>query len=266
MKVLAINDKSLKDSYIEIEKLKETLRIFLKRNCFILKTEVECNDTAYESLLSFLRKIAYRQTDLLEWSNAEMSFKIIAKYDTCIYNDLVLRFEVINNYYQGSIHLEVGADYLLECIDNYDYCMICHDRLSFFEGDEKMAFISFKFLDTVTCEDCLNYNYRLNIATKYIIIDKNISILDEERLNICKGLENLLFSGTPFAIKMPDTFDAFWFKYAETGFYLLENGWVADLEWEQNEIVFKGLLVSYNMINNIYKELSAQRVSPDFLL
>lgn len=255
MRALIINDKSLPNSYVEIEKVKGTLKIFLKRSYFTIRTKVECTDQEFESLLSFFRKISNRQTNTLEWANAKTSFKVIVKYDMCIYNDIVLRFEIITDHYQGSIHYDVGADYLLECIDQESSSLICHDMLDFLEGNESMINCSFKFLDRKQYEDCINLNYKLRVVTHDFIVEKNISMLEDEYLDICKGIEMLLFSGLPYAIKLPDTFDAFWLKPVERGFYILEDGWTADLEWEQNEIHFKNLLITSETLESLYQSL-----------
>lgn len=259
MKALIINDKSLQNSYIEIEKVKGFLNIFLLRSFFTIRTKVECTDQEFASLLCFLKKISNRQTNILEWTNTKRSFKVLAEYDACIYNDIVLRFEVITNHYHGSIHYDVGADYLLECINQENSSLICHDMLNFLEGDERMVNLSLQFLDRKKYEDCLNFNYKLRIATNDFIVEKNISMLEEEYSNIYKGIKLLLYSGLPYAIKLPDTFDAFWLKPAESSYYILEDGWVADLEWEQNEIHFKNLLVSSETLVSFYQSLKFRK-------
>jgi len=260
MNAFTINDKSLLDSYIEIEKLKGTLKIFIKRIPFTIRTKVECTDKEFDSLLSFLRKISNRQTNSLEWANRNNSFKIIAEYDTCTYNDIALRFVVITKYYTGSIHLDIGADYLMECINQDCSSLICHDNLSFLEGFEGMIDLSLKFIDKKQYEDCLNFNYELRAAANDFIVEKKISMLEEEYIDICEGIKELLSFGTPYAIKLPDSFDAFWLR-RKNDYYILEDGWVADLEWKQNEIVFKRLLVASETLVSLYQSLKKSNIA-----
>ena len=256
MNILFINDKSNLDSYVELEKHESSVGVFLKRNYFIIKTEVECSDVEYEVLLNQLLIMANSQTPSIEWCNTCNSFKVLGEYDDN--KDIVLRFEIITDCYQGTIHLHVNEDGLWHSLHKDEFCLICHDSLKFLKGDTDEISISLHFLGKETNEFCVNYCYGLTAISKSFIIEQKLSMLDEERLGICNGLRMLLQSGIPYAIKLPDTFDAFWFKQIEDGRYLLEDGFVADLEWKQSEIVFKKLIVSKGTIESLYNSVTRE--------
>lgn len=256
MKALFISDKFNLASYVELELREDVLGIFVKRNYFIIKTDVLCTDAEFEDLQHYLYKVAKHTAESEVWVNTSMSFKIIVKYDAVIYDNLLLRFEILKENYIGSIHVDIGADYLLECLTKEVSCLINHDNLVFLEEKWNKASISLTFLGKQKYDTCLNFDYQLSIISSTFIIDKKISILDEDRLDICGGLKKLISEGTPYTIKLPDTFDVFAIKPLDANNCLIEGGYVADSDWEQNDIQFKKIIVSAKAVESLLQSVS----------
>lgn len=264
---IVIKDKFMEDSFIGITKGNDTIVILIKKSFFTIKEEFSCPNHQYLELCENLYKISNREVDDFEWSssNADLSIKGNYDYDhfdsqsRCLIEDNVIEFciQISNIAYESTIYIYAESCFLNDYYRQAMLPMVRLEEIKLHDSIKKdEVIITLEFKGQILYGTCLNNIYVLQVKSKNFYVEKELYVLEEDRVDICEGLNMLIGSGEPYAIKLPDSMDAFWFIPFDDKCYLLDHGGVSDLEWLSNELIFRRLFVPEPVMRGLYNVIA----------